>query len=240
MRQARIGMITPSSNTAIEPITTRIFATLGEAVTVHFTRIRVTHISLEPSSLDQFTADTMTEAARLLADAHVDVIAWNGTSGAWKGLEADREIIDRIQSETGIPATTSTLDLLEACRRLGITRCGLATPYLPEVHEAIRRTLAAEGLEAVASSSLGIAVNHEFAEVPLLRLEALLAEVAVPAADGIAVVCTNFPAAAVVDRVETATARPVVDTLAATAWRTLRLAGVRRGVHGFGQLLARA
>ncbi|HEX9246455.1 MAG TPA: Asp/Glu/hydantoin racemase [bacterium] len=240
MRQARIGMITPSSNTAIEPITTRIFATLGEAVTVHFTRIRVTHISLEPSSLDQFTADTMTEAARLLADAHVDVIAWNGTSGAWKGLEADREIIDRIQSETGIPATTSTLDLLEACRRLGITRCGLATPYLPEVHEAIRRTLAAEGLEAVASSSLGIAVNHEFAGVPLPRIEALLAEVAVPAAQGIAVVCTNFPAAAVIDRVEAATARPVVDTLAATAWRTLRLAGVRRAVHGFGQLLARA
>ena len=232
-------MITPSSNTAIEPITTRIFATLGEAVTVHFTRIRVTHISLEPSSLDQFTADTMTEAARLLADAHVDVIAWNGTSGAWKGLEADREIIDRIQSETGIPATTSTLDLLEACRRLGITRCGLATPYLPEVHEAIRRTLAGEGLEAVASASLGIAVNHEFAEVPLLRIEALLAEVAVPAADGIAVVCTNFPAAAVVDRVETATARPVVDTLAATAWRTLRLAGIRQAVPGFGRLLAR-
>jgi maleate isomerase len=233
-------MITPSSNTAIEPITTRIFAALGDAVSVHFTRIRVTHISLEPSSLDQFTAETMTEAARLLADAHVDVIAWNGTSGAWKGLEADREIIDRIQSETGIPATTSTLDLLEACRRLGITRCGLATPYLPEVHEAIRRTLAAEGLETVASSSLGIAVNHEFAEVPLVRIEALLVEVAVPAADGIAVVCTNFPAAPVIDRVEMATARPVVDTLAATAWRTLQLAGVRRAVHGFGRLLARA
>ena len=95
MRPARIGMITPSSNTAIEPITTRIFAALGEAVTVHFTRIRVTHISLEPSSLDQFTAAAMTEAARLLADARVDVIAWNGTSGAWKGLQTDREIVDR-------------------------------------------------------------------------------------------------------------------------------------------------
>jgi len=39
--------------------------------------------------------------------------------------------------------------------------------------------------------------------------------------------------------VEAATARPVVDTLAATAWRTLRLAGVRQPVRGFGQLLAR-
>src|SRR6202011_997064 len=58
-RPARIGMIAPSSNTAIEPLTTRIFGSLGEAVTVHFTRIRVTHISLARSSLEQFTAEAM-------------------------------------------------------------------------------------------------------------------------------------------------------------------------------------
>ncbi len=237
MPAKRIGMITPSSNTTIEPLTTRIFAALGEAVTTHYTRIRVTHISLASSSLDQFAADVLVEAARLLADAGVDVIAWNGTSGAWKGLQADRDIVARIEMETGIPATTSTLDLLEACRRLGISRWGLATPYLPEVHEAIRRTYAAEGLETVASAHLGITVNREFAEVPSPRIEALLERVAVPEAQGIAVVCTNLPAAAVAARVEEATGRPVVDTLAATAWRTLRLAGVRQPVRGFGRLL---
>jgi maleate isomerase len=236
-RPVRIGMITPSSNRAIEPLTSRIFGSLGDAVTVHFTRIRVTHISLTRSSLEQFTAEAMVNAARLLADARVDVIAWNGTSGAWTGLEADRAIVRRIQTETGIPATTSSLDLLEAARRLGVSRCGLATPYLPAVHEAIQRTYAAEGLETVASACLGIEVNHEFADVPLPRIEALLRQVAVPRAQGIAVVCTNFPAAAVIPMVEEETRLPVVDTLAATAWRTLRLAGVRQPVRGCGTLL---
>ncbi len=236
-RATRIGMITPSSNSAVEAVTTRILAPLGDAVTVHFTRIRVTHISLAQESLDQFSHGVMLDAARLLADAHVDVIAWNGTAGSWQGLAGDHALVRAIEAETGVPATTSTLDLLEACRHLGIARYGLATPYMPDVHEAIRRTYAAEGLTAVASACLGITVNHEFAEVPPERIEALLREVAVPVAEGIAVVCTNFPAATVIPGVEQATGRPVVDTLAATAWRTLRLAGIRTPVRGFGRLL---
>lgn len=237
MRPRRIGMITPSSNTAVEPLTGRIYAPLGEAVTVHFTRIRVTHISLAPDSVEQFAQETMLAAARLLADARVDVIAWNGTSGSWRGLAADRALVAAIEGATGVPATTSTLDLLEACRRLGVSRCGLATPYRADVHEAVRRTYAAEGLEVVASACLGITVNHDFAAVPPARIETLLREVAVPEAEAVAVVCTNFPAAAVIERVEAAVGRPVVDTLAATAWRALRLAGVRQPVRGFGKLL---
>ncbi len=237
MRPKRIGMITPSSNTTVEPLTSCILAPLGDAVTVHFTRIRVTHISLDADSVDQFDEATMLEAARLLADASVDVIAWNGTSGSWKGIQADHTLIARIEAETGIPATTSTLDLLEACRNLGVSRCGLATPYLPDVHEAIRRTYAAAGLLTVASAYLGIAVNQEFAEVPRARIAGLLREVAVPAAEAVAVVCTNFPAAAVITEVEQEIGRPVIDTLAATAWRTLRLVGIRQPVPGFGRLL---
>jgi len=239
-RPRRIGMITPSSNTALEPLTTRIYAQLGEAVTVHFTRIRVTHISLASDSAEQFAAEAMLAAARLLADARVDVIAWNGTSGSWTGLAADRALVAAIEAETGIPATTSTLDLLEACRHLGVSRCGLATPYRAEVHEAIRRTYEGEGLRVVASSCLGIAVNYDFAAVPLDRIEALLRDVAVPEAEAVAVVCTNFPAAPVIGRVEAAIGRPVVDTLAATAWRALRLSGVREPVRGFGRLLETA
>lgn len=92
MRRKRIGTITPSSNTTVEPLTTRLLASLYDLVTVHVTRIRVTEISLERSSLDQFSEETMLDAARLLADAHVDVIAWNGTSGSWRGVGGDRTL----------------------------------------------------------------------------------------------------------------------------------------------------
>jgi maleate isomerase len=238
VRRKRIGMITPSSNTTVEPLTTRLLASLDNLVTVHFTRIRVTDISRERSSLDQFSEETLLDAARLLADAHVDVIAWNGTSGSWRGVEGDRALARTIEADTGIPATTSTLDLLEACRHLGVSRCGLATPYLAEVHERIRDAYAAEGLAIVSSACLGISANHEFAEVPLPRIEALLRAVAVPDAQGIVVACTNFPALSIIPSVEQESGRPVVDSLAATAWRTLRLVGIRTGVAGSGRLLA--
>ena len=233
-------MITPSSNTVVEPLTTRIVAPLGGAVTLHFTRIRVTRIALDAGSLEQFEEARMREAAGLLADAGVDVIAWNGTSGSWKGLAADHALVARLQAETGVPVTTSTLDVLDACRALGVASCGLATPYLAEIHEAIARTYAAAGLRIAASAHLGITVNREFADVPRERIAALLREVAVPDAEAIVSVCTNLGAAAVIDEMEGKTGRPVIDSLAATAWRTLRLAGIRTALPGFGRLLARA
>lgn len=238
LRARRIGMITPSSNTVVEPLTARIFAPLGDAVTVHFTRIRVTRIALDEDSLDQFDDARMVEAARLLADAGMDVIAWNGTSGSWKGLAADRALVARLQAETGVPVTTSTLDVLEACRALGVTRCGLATPYLAEIHEAIARTYGGAGLRIVASAHLGITVNREFADVTPARIAALLRDVAAPEAEALVTVCTNLAVAEVIDDAERDTGRPVVDSLAATAWRTLRLAGIRTPVPGFGRLLA--
>ncbi|HKX16834.1 MAG TPA: aspartate/glutamate racemase family protein [bacterium] len=230
-------MITPSSNTVVEPLTSRIFAPLGDAVTFHVSRIRVTRIALDDASVGQFDDAHMLEAASLLADAGMDVIAWNGTSGSWKGLEADRALVARLQTATGVPATTSTLDVLEACRLLGATTCGLATPYLPDVHGAIARTYAGAGLRIAASACLGVTMNSEFAEIPPDRIAALLRQVAVPGAEAILSICTNLAAAAVIEQVERGTGRPVVDSLAATAWRTLRLAGVRTPVSGFGRLL---
>lgn len=73
----------PSSNTALEPITTAICASLPVDeynVTVHFSRFPVTTIALSSSALSQFDVEKILPAARLLADAGVDVIGWSGTS----------------------------------------------------------------------------------------------------------------------------------------------------------------
>ena len=48
-----IGMLTPSSNTVLEPITNKILNSI-EGVTAHFSRFTVTEISSNPHSLNQF------------------------------------------------------------------------------------------------------------------------------------------------------------------------------------------
>ncbi len=49
----RIGMLTPSSNTALEPITSAMLAGLPE-VSAHFGRFKVTEIALSGQSRQQF------------------------------------------------------------------------------------------------------------------------------------------------------------------------------------------
>ena len=108
MKRVLLGMLTPSSNTALEPLTSAMVAGLPE-VSAHFARFRVTEISLRSQALGQFDIEPILEAARLLADARVDVIAWNGTSSGWLGFDTDEALCARITAETGIPACTSVL-----------------------------------------------------------------------------------------------------------------------------------
>ena len=120
----RLGMLTPSSNTVLEPLTAAMLAGLPDA-SAHFSRFRVVAIDLGAGSRGQFDPAPVLAAAELLADARVDSICWNGTSGAWLGLDLDRALCGTITERTGVPATTATLALVEALRRLGTRRYGL-------------------------------------------------------------------------------------------------------------------
>ncbi len=64
----RIGMLTPPSNPAVEPIVAAMLADLPE-VSTHASRIRVTEISLKDGSRNQFQPETMLAAADLLTGA---------------------------------------------------------------------------------------------------------------------------------------------------------------------------
>ena len=131
----RVGMLTPSSNTVLEPYTSAMFAALDGDVTVHFGRFRVIEISMSKASQSQFTLEPILEAADRLAEAKVDLIAWNGTSAAWLGLQKDRELCRQIEVRTGIAATSAMLAFEEYYQRRNVTRLGLVTPYLSEIQD---------------------------------------------------------------------------------------------------------
>jgi maleate isomerase len=234
----RIGMITPSSNTMVEPITSAMTAHLLDDLSVHYARIPVTRIALDQGSLDQFEREAMLGAARLLADAHVDVICWNGTSGAWKGLAADEAICAAITEETGIPATTGTLAQVSAFRAHGIGRYALAVPYLAEVRDAIVEVYGGAGFSCVGSAHLGISTNFAFAEVGLDTLRDLVRQADHPTAEAVVVVCTNLAAARVVAELEQELGKPVHDSLVVSLWEPLRMLGWNQPIPDWGRLLA--
>ena len=135
-RTVRLGVLTPSSNTALEPLTGAIVAGLPGA-SVHFSRFKVTEIALDDRALGQFDDSKILAAAELLADAKVDVIGWSGTSSGWLGFDADVRLCERIRARTGIAATTAVLALNELLALRGITRIALVTPYTADVQQRI-------------------------------------------------------------------------------------------------------
>ena len=236
MGRIRLGMLTPSSNTVVEPLCYAMTVGLPE-VSVHFARFKVTEIGLGAQALAQFDDAPILAAARLLADAKVDVIAWNGTSGAWLGFDRDRALCERIESASGVPATTSMLALNEVLARHGIRRLGLVTPYLGDVQARIVATYAAAGIEVTSERHFGDPGNFSFAEITEAVIRKGVGDVAATEPDAIAIVCTNLWAAPLVPQLEAEHGVLIVDSLAAAVWQSLRLADLDPArVIGWGRL----
>lgn len=236
LRPHRIGMIVPSSNTCLEPQTYRVLGSRTD-VTVHFTRIPVTRIALDDSSDRQFDPAVMQDAARLLATADVDVIAWNGTSGSWLGSAHDQELAGGISRATGIPATTSTLAYFEAFRTFGTERIGLFTPYTEDVNQRVIASYERDGIKTVDHRALGLSDNESFARVTDDEMLPGSLELAAAAPDALVYLCTNLYGANITAEIEETTGVPVLDSVAVTLWHALKLAGAPLLEPRWGRLL---
>jgi maleate isomerase len=223
VRSYRLGVLTPSSNTVIEPLVAAMTAEAG--ATAHFARFSVTRISLKSDSLRQFDPGPMLVAASQLADARVDVIVWCGTSAGWLGFEADSQLVRAIEETTSIRGTTSVLALNDALTVRRFTRIALLTPYTDDLHSRIVNNFGTIGVDVVAGENLGISENFAFAEVPEPVIGDSLTKLARARPEVLVTFCTNLPAARLAVPIERATGIPLYDTVTAGVWRALSLAG---------------
>ena len=234
--QKLLGVLTPSSNTALEPLTSAMVGSVS-GLSAHFSRFGVTEISMRDASLNQFDDSKILDAARLLADARVDVICWSGTSASWLGFEKDRQLCARITEATGIPATTSVLALNELLAAQGARTLGLVSPYVADVQQRIVANYAGIGIECVAERHLDLSVNFEFSEVGPDTLRRMLREVAQQRPDAMTIMCTNLHGAQLVDEMERELGIPIYDSVATVVWKALQTVDVDpASVKGWGGL----
>ncbi|MCL3883113.1 aspartate/glutamate racemase family protein [Marivita sp. GX14005] len=224
----RLGMLTPSSNTVLEPVCAEMAAALPDT-SVHFSRFTVTRIAMDDAALGQFDTSPMVNAAKLLADAKVDAIAWNGTSASWLGLDSDRKLVREIESEAGVPAATCVLSVMDALDALGAKTIGLVTPYTDDVQQKIIDNFAAHGLRCTAEAHFDISDNFSFGTVPQDRIESALRDVCGAKPDAVIVLCTNLAGAPVARRIEEETGVPILDSISVTMWGALNRIGARTG-----------
>lgn len=235
----RLGFVTPSSNTALEPEAWSLVSDLQTAasISLHVSRVRVTKIAADTASSAQFDMAPMKVAGELLGDARVDAVAWAGTSGSWLGIDHDLQLCQVLSQATGGPATTSTLAMLSACEALGAQRVALVTPYTADIVERICNVYEARGLTIVGEAHLGITENWAFGQVGSDELGGLVDRAAKGKPDAVLIVCTNLRASTLAAVLEDRTGAPLVDSTFATVWHALLLAGRPIAVTGHGRLL---
>lgn len=236
MKPVRIGMITPSSNIVLEPISARILSGLPN-VTAHAARIRVTEISLDGAALSQFSPEAFYPCADLLADAHVGVMGWNGTSSSWMGFSADETLSAEINRRYGIPTTSAVLAINELLHRFRAQKIALVTPYVDAIQTRIIESYRYAGYECVAERHAGVSSNYAFAEITEQAIWADLETVAAAQPDAVVILCTNMRGATLAASFEERFGIPLIDSVSAFLWGALRAAGVDSShIQGWGRL----
>ena len=105
--RGRIGLVSLATDLTVQPEIARI---VPDGVAVYAAPIILPRGEVTPESLAELTqGDSLEQAAAALAWAEVEVIVFACTSGSFiHGLGWDRELIARIETASGTPATTTS------------------------------------------------------------------------------------------------------------------------------------
>lgn len=228
----RAGILVPSGNSIAEA---EIRAMLPPGVSA-----LVTRLSLRGSSEAELMGMIagLEDAARLLADAGVDIIVFHCTAVSTFAPHLAGDIRERIEAATGI-ATFATSDaILAAIEALAVPRLSLLTPYIEPVHQREIGFLAAHGIDVVGGAHLDIDTNAEMAKLTPIVLAAWALPHWCKEADGYFLSCTAIRSAGIIAPLEKAFGRPVLTSNQAMVWHLLRRSGIADRVDGFGRLLA--
>src|SRR5215470_1239696 len=122
--RARVGLIIPAVNTMSEPQFNH-FAPEGLGIFV--TRARVAGPWRRP--VDQM-ADEVRHTAALLSDASPDLVVFHCTdSSMQEGPAGEKKLLDIIESETKLPALSTSRLVADALATLGIKSVVVLSPY---------------------------------------------------------------------------------------------------------------
>ena len=218
-------MLTPSSNSVVEPWCYKIISSL-ENVSVHFGRVEVLWIDNKVESFSQFYDENMLKGFDLLSHVKPAVVGWNGTAASWLGIDQDRVLVKQITKRIGCPAVTSTLSIVEALRALKIKKIGFVTPYVNSIQKQIIQNFSFENFECISERHFALTDNFSFGEVSEAAIASAAEEVAAEGVEAVIILCTNLAGAGIAASIEDKTGIPILDSVVLTVWGALRSIGI--------------
>ena len=223
---ARFGFLIPSGNAVFER---DAFLVLPLEATAHFGRMELTVDS--PEQIAKL-ASLAPEAARLVAHADVNAMAFCCTTGSLDGgLGYDRKIIETLQEVTRIPTTTTATATLDAFRHLGVDRISLVSPYQTWLNDKVVRFFGDHGVSVVHTVGFGIEDAAGIAAVSPQRIAEAVVDIASSGSDAVFISCTGMRGLEALDHIPRKTGHPILTSNQVTLWKTLDLAGYADLLH---------
>jgi maleate isomerase len=226
----RIGMLLPSSNQVAEP---EMPSMLPEGVGLYTTRLKLVGGGMEA---ELAMIEKVEEAAELLADADVHLIAFHCTGVTTLNPEMPGNLKRRITAATGKPAVVTSEAVVAALNLFRAKRIVLISPYKKETNEHEVAFFAHHGIEVVHEHGLSLGSGAEFSNVDPQTWYRLGIEHRRDDVDAYFFSCATIRAAPMIDTLERDLRKPVVSSNQAMMWHALRTAGIDEPIAGFGKL----
>jgi maleate isomerase len=234
-RKAAIGLIVLATDHTIEHEWRGMLAGL-DGVAFYESRLW-NSATVTPETLREMEKD-IAQATRVIRPGErIDVMAFACTSGAM--VIGDTNVATRIhEARPGIPTTTPMAAAIAGLKTLGAKRIALLTPYIDRINRMMRDHIESQGVAVSAMGSFNLEQDDQVARIDAASIERAVLDLgANDAVDAVFVSCTSLRVANLVEPLEKKLGKPVTSSNHALAWHSLRLAGYRERLPGFGRLM---
>jgi maleate isomerase len=242
--RAKVGVIIPSTNTAVEYDLQRLVRAGLRGVTWHPGRFFVEHTDL--SSDDNFVhflkliRETIPLSVRdVLTCNPTHIMMGMSAETFWGGIEGNEAFIGRIQEQIGdLGLTTGANAVIEALEAFGgVKRISVLTPYQPIGDENVVRFFSESGYDIHRVHGLRCEnTTDAIAGTPFSDVFEAVRAIDDDSVDAIVQVGTNLSTSDVFPTLEKQLAKPVLPINIATSWHALRTCGVDDRFDGMGRL----
>jgi len=247
MKNYRVGLIVPSSNTTMETeiptmLQWRQQEIQEEQFTFHSSRMRMKHVNAEELKKMDIDSD---RCAAELSDARCDVLAYaclvaimcQGPGYHQVSEKRLGEVVKNNNSNGQIVSSAGAL--IDGIKAIGAKKVSIITPYMEPLTETVIEYLNSAGIEVVDSISLQVPDNLEVGRLNPQNLIEHATRLNTKGIDAVVLsACVQMPSLPAIQTVQDHLGIPVLSAATATVYSILKKLNLKTIVPNAGHLLS--
>ena len=170
--------------------------------------------------------DDVPAGTRMLSHAEVDAVIFACPSGSlYGGLGYDGKIISKIKEHCDVPASTTSMAVIEAFKTMEVKKVAVATPYEDWVSELEKKFFEGNGVKVLNIQGLGRR-GLDVCEVHPETLYQFARAQDRKEAEALFLSCMGLRTLEILPRLERDLGKPVLSSNQVTLWMLFRLCGI--------------